>query len=138
MTGGFSMIGSRIKDLREQNGFTQTSLAKKLGLSRSAINAWEMGVSVPSTQYLMELARLFKVSADYLLGIDTAEKVDISHLNSTEKEIIYSLLRYFRYAQNAAALLQELGYGSADKDYEEMLETLSEIDKDAFSVKKKR
>ena len=82
------MIGSRIKDLREQNGFTQTSLAKKLGLSRSAINAWEMGVSVPSTQYLMELARLFKVSADYLLGIDTAEKVDISHLNSTEKEII--------------------------------------------------
>lgn len=131
------MIGKRIKELREQNGLTQTFLAKKLGLSRSAINAWEMGVSVPSTQYLMELARLFKVSADYLLGIDTAEKVDISHLNSTEKEIIYSLLRYFRYAQNAAVLLQELGYETADRDYEDLIETLSEIDKDAFSVKKK-
>ena len=71
------MIADRIKELREQNRFTQVSLAKKLGLSRSAINAWEMGVSIPSTQYLVELARLFKVSTDYLLGIDTRETVEM-------------------------------------------------------------
>lgn len=53
---GDNMISDTIKELREKNDYTQTALAKKLGLSRSAINAWEMGVSVPSTSYLMELA----------------------------------------------------------------------------------
>ena len=43
------MIGDRIKELREQYGMTQTALAKKLGLSRSAINAWELGLGGPST-----------------------------------------------------------------------------------------
>ena len=61
------MIGDRIKELREQYGMTQTALAKKLGLSRSAINAWEMGISIPSTQYVVELAMLFRVSSDSLL-----------------------------------------------------------------------
>ena len=58
---GDNMISDTIKELREKNDYTQTALAKKLGLSRSAINAWEMGVSVPSTSYLMELAKLFNV-----------------------------------------------------------------------------
>ena len=70
---GDNMISDTIKELREKNDYTQTALAKKLGLSRSAINAWEMGVSVPSTSYLMELAKLFNVSTDYILGLDTAK-----------------------------------------------------------------
>lgn len=60
------MIGDRIKELREQYGMTQTALAKKLCLSRSAINAWEVGISIPSTQYVVELAMLFRVSSDFL------------------------------------------------------------------------
>ena len=75
---GDNMISDTIKELREKNDYTQTALAKKLGLSRSAINAWEMGVSVPSTSYLMELAKLFNVSTDYILGLDTKEKIDIT------------------------------------------------------------
>ena len=47
---------------------TQTELAKKLGITRSSVNAWEMGISVPSTQYIIELSLLYKVSTDYLLG----------------------------------------------------------------------
>lgn len=89
------MICERIKELREKNGFTQTALAKRLGLSRSAINAWEIGISVPSTKYIVELSSLFKVSTDYLLGIDTKEQIDISDLGRKEKDIIYSLLNYF-------------------------------------------
>lgn len=92
---GDNMISDTIKELREKNDYTQTALAKKLGLSRSAINAWEMGVSVPSTSYLMELAKLFNVTTDYILGLDTKEKIDITFLKQDEKEIIYTLLNYF-------------------------------------------
>lgn len=102
------MISEKIKDLREKNGFTQTALAKKLGLSRSAINAWEMGISIPSTQYLVEIALLFKVSTDYLLGINTDETLNISDLTADEKNILYSLLNYFKtYHSNQAQSPEE-------------------------------
>lgn len=90
------MIGERIKETREKNGMTQAVLSKKLGISRSAVNAWEMGISVPSVQYLIELSKLFNVSADYLLELDAKESVDISFLDEEEKRMIYSFLDYFK------------------------------------------
>ena len=90
------MIGDRIKEVREKNGLTQSSLAKKLNISRSAVNAWEMGVSIPSAQYLIELSKLLKVSTDYLLGLNTKEMVDISFLGEDEKALLYSFLDYFK------------------------------------------
>ena len=50
-------LAERIKLLREQKDITQSSLAKSLGISRSGVNAWEMGLSTPSTQYIVELAK---------------------------------------------------------------------------------
>lgn len=41
------MIDQKIKILREKRGITQSELAKKLGITRSGVNAWEMGISVP-------------------------------------------------------------------------------------------
>ena len=64
------MIADKIKLLREKEGLTQTALARELGLTRSSVNAWEMGISVPSTQYVVELALFFGVSSDYLLDIN--------------------------------------------------------------------
>ena len=60
------MIAERIKFLREQKAYTQTELAKKLGITRSSVNAWEMGISVPSTQYIVEFGNIFSASTDYL------------------------------------------------------------------------
>ena len=61
------MVADRIKQLRLSNNMTQTDLAKKLNITRSSVNAWEMGISTPSTAYIVELAQLFHVSTDYLL-----------------------------------------------------------------------
>lgn len=90
------MIGERMKEVREKNGLTQSALAKKLNISRSAVNAWEMGVSIPSAQYLVELSKLFKVTTDYLLGLSTEELVDISFLEEEEKKLLYGFLDYFK------------------------------------------
>ena len=90
------MIGERIKEVREKNQMTQSALAKRYGISRSAVNAWEMGISVPSAQYLVELSLLFGVSTDYLLGLDHSETIDIGFLEEDEKQIICALLNCFR------------------------------------------
>ncbi|MBE6790927.1 MAG: helix-turn-helix transcriptional regulator [Clostridia bacterium] len=82
----------RIKYLREANSITQTELAKKLNVSRSGVNAWEMGISLPSLQNLIELSLLFHVSTDYLLGIDNKDFISLEHLDAHKKEIIRQLV----------------------------------------------
>ena len=89
------MICDTIKKLRETAGYSQSSLAKALGVTRSAVNAWEMGLSIPTTQYVAELTQLFHVSADYMLGLDNTESIYIGNLSEEEKHILYSLLNYF-------------------------------------------
>lgn len=75
------MIADKIKELREANSMTQNEVAKRLSITRSSVNAWEMGLSIPSTMYIVELAHLFSVSADYLLGLDSRTVLDISGLD---------------------------------------------------------
>ncbi|WP_191434641.1 helix-turn-helix transcriptional regulator [Flavonifractor sp. An112] len=89
------MIGDTIKRLREDAGLSQSSLAKKLNVTRSAVNAWEMGLSAPTTQYVVDMARLFRVSSDYLLGLTTETTLVLDGLNEEEKRILYSLIDYF-------------------------------------------
>lgn len=103
------MIGENIKNLREENNYSQTALAKRLGISRSAVNAWEMGISIPSTQYVVELAKIFKVSADYILDIDKSETINIGFLKKEEKEIINTLLNYFRKYRFAVDFMKQCG-----------------------------
>ena len=89
------MICETIKHLRERSQMTQSDLSRKLGITRSSVNAWEMGISIPSTQYLVELSQLFRVSTDYLLGLESAARLDIEHLEEDEKEIMFALMRKF-------------------------------------------
>lgn len=90
------MIAERIKFLREQKAYTQTELAKKLGITRSSVNAWEMGISVPSTQYIVELSNIFSVSTDYLLGVEKTSTIDISGLTEKDIEMVYTLAEYLK------------------------------------------
>ncbi len=101
------MIGEKIRELRDKNGLTQSYLARRLHVSRSTVNAWEMGISIPSTQYIVELASYFNVSADYILGIGNNEMINISFLSETEKEIVYRLLKYFKQSHHLTDVIRE-------------------------------
>ena len=90
------MVADRIKVLRELKNYTQTDLAKLLGITRSSVNAWEMGISVPSTQYIVELANIFKVSTDYLLGVSETSSIDVSGLTDRDIELIHSIIEHLR------------------------------------------
>lgn len=84
----------RLKLLRKRNNLSQNALAKKMGVTRATVNAWEMGISFPNAQSLMVLAKFFKVSVDYLLGNDDSDTIDISALNDEEKKLIYDMINY--------------------------------------------
>lgn len=91
----YIILDKRIKELREKSGLTQTELAKKMGVTRSSINGWEMGISIPSIMKLVELAMFFHVTTDYLLGMENQNRLDIDTLTDEEHAIIQSLVTYF-------------------------------------------
>lgn len=57
-----------LKDLREKNHLTQEQLAEKAFVTRQAVSRWENGETVPNTETLKLLSRLFNVSINTLLG----------------------------------------------------------------------
>lgn len=63
-------IAENIKALRKQHAFTQEQLAEALGVTVGAVYKWESGLSVPEVKLIMELADLFEISIDTLLGYD--------------------------------------------------------------------
>ena len=91
-----SMVADRIKALRETKGYTQAELAKRLGVTRSSVNAWELGISVPSTQYIVELATIFDVSTDYLLCVDTTASIMTNGLTEEDVRLLYELVQHLR------------------------------------------
>lgn len=60
----------RIKELRIENNFTQKQLAERLNTTNSAVCDWEKGRTEPDLQMLTDIAALFGVSVDYLLGLE--------------------------------------------------------------------
>lgn len=68
-----NITGCRLRALREENKMSQQAVADFLGITRTAYNKYESGVIKP-VRKLNELAVLFGVTADYILGRD--EKLD--------------------------------------------------------------
>ena len=89
----------RIKELREANGMTQTGMAKKLSVTRSTVNAWEMGTNKPSIDKLSDIADLFQVTTDFLIGRSSEEIIDVSRLDHEGIEVTRRLLHYMQARQ---------------------------------------
>ena len=75
-----NLSSTRLKALRKEHKHTQDYVAKKLSINRSLISKYESGHTIISTTFLIEYAKLYHISSDYLLGkID--EKIIIKEPN---------------------------------------------------------
>ena len=86
-------FGNRVKTLRLQNNMTQATLAQKLGLTKSVISAYETGLRMPSYDVLIAISRIFKVSTDFLLGVEKKNDLDLSGLTDEEVKAIKNLIK---------------------------------------------
>ena len=71
------VLSTRIKELREKAGLSMDQLAKQLGVTKSRVNMWENNGTVPRMNILIQLAKFFDVSTDYLLGNDDAKNLSL-------------------------------------------------------------
>ena len=63
-------LAENIRRYRKDLGFTQDELAERLGVTLGAVSKWERGSSEPDLGFIMELADLFHVSVDALIGFN--------------------------------------------------------------------
>ncbi len=64
------IFSERLKELRLEEQLSVQDLGKAIGVSHAAISRWENGLRVPNIIYLVALAKFFKVSTDYLCGLE--------------------------------------------------------------------
>lgn len=69
------ILADKIIALRKKNGWSQEELAEKMHVTRQSVSKWEGALSVPDLDKILQLARLFEVSTDYLLK-DEIEQED--------------------------------------------------------------
>lgn len=85
------MTAETIKQLREARGWTQAELARRLNISRNGVNTWEQGLSMPSLHFLVELAKIFSVSTDFLLGVESLHTINVSDLSVKDVAMLTDL-----------------------------------------------
>lgn len=79
-----STLGSRIKSHRKRLGLTQEQLAERMGVSAQAVSKWENDLSCPDISVLPDLAAVFGISVDELLGSTTTGQTTVHEAEVTE------------------------------------------------------
>ena len=91
-------FGSTLKQLRKNRNLTQKELGLKIGLSKVVISKYETGMGYPTFDVLIQIARYFGVTTDYLLGVSGSKTIDVSALTNEQTHIIQQLVSEFTKA----------------------------------------
>lgn len=83
-------LHEKLFQLRKKNGLTQQELAEKLKVSRQAISRWEMNSSLPSTENLISISRIYGINIDYLIDEDQGDIVDKKMKKNTKRNSIFN------------------------------------------------
>ncbi len=87
-------FAEKLVQLRKREGYTQEEVADRLEVSRQAISRWEMGTAVPDSSNLLQISKLFKVSADYLLNDDYESDDDLPKVKEVKNDNVNQIMMY--------------------------------------------
>lgn len=81
----------KLKLLRETQHLTQLQVAERVGVSKAMISAYETAIKTPSVEVLIRLARLYSVSVDYLICVESPVGLDVTGLDDDSVALLASL-----------------------------------------------
>lgn len=85
-------LSDKIIKLRKQSGMSQEELAEKLNVSRQAISRWEVGSAQPDASNVLQLSKLFGVTADYLLNDDYESDNDLPKVKEIKSDSFHQIM----------------------------------------------
>ena len=74
--GELLMLGDKLMEVRKKHGYSQQEIADMLSVSRQTISNWESGQGAPALDKACELARIYKISLDELVGNEVRNRVE--------------------------------------------------------------
>lgn len=91
--GARTLIGNRIKKLRDSAGYSQEEFANLLDISKQQVYRWENGKSEPSGEALTRIAQVFSITSDYLLGLTDEPNAHyaVEDLTPMERRLIIAM-----------------------------------------------
>ena len=96
----------KIIELRKMNGMSQEALAEKLNISRQTVSRWEMNTVLPDANNILQLSKLFNVSADYLLNDDYQSDDDLPKVKKVKDENLNQIMFYLIVIEIMILLIQ--------------------------------
>ncbi len=100
-------IGERIVDLRSENGMTRVQLAEKLGIPMTTLRNYEIGTREPGHKFILDVAHVFNVTTDYLLGMTDEPKRNIAAQNlSISKAEMEGIKKYRALDEHGKELVE--------------------------------
>ena len=91
-----SGFGEKLRKLRLESGMTQAELAEKLNITKSVISYYELRERTPSPDVIVQLARIFHVTTDYLMGVDNRKLIDVSDLSQEDMRLLLVTIETLR------------------------------------------
>lgn len=85
-------FGSKLKAMRVNKHLSQEQLAKRIGITKSMVSAYETSMRMPSYEVLIKIALFFNVSLDYLLGLKEYDSLNVSGLSERQKTILTDII----------------------------------------------
>lgn len=110
--GPMALFGARLRQLRQQHGLTQMTVAERLCIDRTTYNKYEAGKVSPDHQGLVKLAAMFGVTVDHLLGRESSQALALAEsdgaITVSEQEKV--LLQMFRQlsAEEQSRLVEQV------------------------------
>ncbi|MFT3950377.1 MAG: helix-turn-helix transcriptional regulator [Oscillospiraceae bacterium] len=81
-------FGMLLRQLREKSGMTQAQLAEKINRNKTAVSKYESNLQFPTLETLIQLAAVFRVSLDYLAGLDKRNALSLQGLTGKQEELL--------------------------------------------------
>ena len=126
------LLNENISKYRKENKMTQEDLAEALGVTFGAVSKWERGLATPDLGLIMQMANIFDVSVDALVGYqlksfnieELIKKIDLLVLDNKHDDAIFecnnALVKYpnnFKIVYLVAKTYQIIGYKLHNNDY---------------------
>ncbi len=92
---GMEYFGDKLRALRAEKNLTQNELAARLGVVGASVSSYEKSKQYPSIEILIQICKIFDVSADYLLGFSDDKEFNTSSLTDEQLQIVLRLINEF-------------------------------------------
>ena len=130
------MIGDKLSQIRQQMKYSQEKFAEKIGVSRQTVQRWESGNASPDLYSMINIAKKFNVSMDWLNGLSDHRSSNEMRYQSGPIPSYQSLSYWESYAPDVQTdFRQALDEGKDVEGLREIVEALSKYPEDADKEK---